>query len=153
MSALVRFRQDFPSLLKGAELSISQAGYNTVCDILQAQCRSILVPFTAGGETEQSVRATRLEALGLAIALPENGLNADILGNAIEAALARPKPSAHKLDLNGARAHGQKSICDRLALILGFLKIIVAMTTDANACQLTTQRSDPMSYSVHGLML
>ncbi len=61
-------------MLKGAELSISQAGYNTVCDILQAQCRSILVPFTAGGETEQSVRAARLEALGLAIALPENGL-------------------------------------------------------------------------------
>ena len=76
---LVRFRRDFPSLLRGAELSISQAGYNTVCDILQAQCRSILVPFTAGGETEQSVRAARLEALGLAISLPENGLNADIL--------------------------------------------------------------------------
>ncbi len=85
---LVRFRRDFPSLLRGAELSISQAGYNTVCDILQAQCRSILVPFTAGGETEQSVRAARLEALGLAIALPENGLNADILRTAIERALA-----------------------------------------------------------------
>lgn len=100
---LVRFRKDFPSLLKGAELSISQAGYNTVCDILQAQCRSILVPFTAGGETEQSVRATRLEALGLAITLPENGLNADILGKAVETVLSQPKPPAHMLDLNGAR--------------------------------------------------
>jgi predicted glycosyltransferase len=101
--SLVRFRQDFPSLLKGAELSISQAGYNTVCDILQAQCRSILVPFTAGGETEQSVRATRLEALGLAFALPENGLNADILEKVIETALSQPKPYAHTLDLNGAQ--------------------------------------------------
>ncbi|TDQ29574.1 glycosyltransferase family protein [Phyllobacterium brassicacearum] len=100
---LVRFRRDFPSLLRGAELSISQAGYNTVCDILQAQCRSILVPFTAGGETEQSVRAARLEALGLAIALPENGLNADILGTAIKRALAGPNPPAHKLDLSGAQ--------------------------------------------------
>ncbi len=99
---LVRFRRDFPLLLKGAELSISQAGYNTVCDILQARCRSILVPFTAGGETEQSVRATRLDALGLAIALPENGLNADILEKAVEAALAQPKPASHMLDLNGA---------------------------------------------------
>ena len=80
MSLSCVFASDFPSLLKGAKLSISQAGYNTVCDILQAQCRSILVPFTAGGETEQSVRAARLEALGLAIALPENGLDADILG-------------------------------------------------------------------------
>ncbi|MDR6635892.1 putative glycosyltransferase [Phyllobacterium sp. 1468] len=100
--SVVRFRQDFPSLLKAAQLSISQAGYNTVCDILRAQCRSILVPFAAGGETEQSVRAARLEALGLAIALPENGLNADILGNALEAALAQPKPSSHMLDLSGA---------------------------------------------------
>ncbi|PSH61867.1 glycosyltransferase family protein [Phyllobacterium sophorae] len=100
---LVRFRNDFPSLLKGAKLSISQAGYNTVCDILQAQCRSILIPFTAGGETEQSVRATRLEALGLAIALPENGLDADILREAVAAALSRVKPHVHKLDLNGAQ--------------------------------------------------
>lgn len=100
---LVRFRSDFPSLLRAAELSISQAGYNTVCDILQAQCRSILVPFTAGGETEQNVRAVRLEALGLASAIPENGLNAEILHIAVERALARPKPPATTLDLNGAR--------------------------------------------------
>jgi predicted glycosyltransferase len=99
---LVRFRKDFTSLLKRAELSISQAGYNTVCDILQAQCRSILAPFTAGGETEQNVRAARLEALGLAIALPENGLNAAILEKAVEAALSRPKPQAHMLNLDGA---------------------------------------------------
>ncbi|MBZ4138289.1 hypothetical protein JYG56_22835, partial [Escherichia fergusonii] len=65
--SVVRFRKDFPSLLRGAALSISQAGYNTVCDVLRAQCRSILVPFTAGGETEQTVRANRLAALGLAV--------------------------------------------------------------------------------------
>lgn len=100
---LVRFRKDFPSLLRGAELSISQAGYNTVCDVLQAQCRSILVPFTAGGETEQTVRATRLEELGLAVSLPESGLNAAVLGDAMELSLSRPKPGSHKLDLNGAK--------------------------------------------------
>lgn len=100
---VMRFRQDFPGLLRNARLSISQAGYNTVCDVLRAQCRSILVPFTAGGETEQSVRATRLEALGLAIALPENGLNSDILTSAITSALdAAPRPT-HNLDLNGAQ--------------------------------------------------
>lgn len=100
---LVRFRRDFPSLLKEAELSISQAGYNTVCDILQAQCRSILVPFTAGGETEQNVRATRLEALGLTIALPEDGLTPVTLEKAIATALAYPKPPPHALDLNGTQ--------------------------------------------------
>ena len=100
---LFRFRKDFPSLLKSAELSISQAGYNTVCDILQAGCRAILVPFAAGGETEQSVRATRLGALGRAIALPENGLSADVLDEAVTTMLARPRLAMHKLDLNGAQ--------------------------------------------------
>ena len=44
-----------------ARLSVSQAGYNTVCDILRAGCRPLLIPFTAGGETEQTVsgRAAR----------------------------------------------------------------------------------------------
>lgn len=100
--SLVRFRKDFPSLLRGAALSISQAGYNTVCDVLRAQCRSILVPFTAGGETEQTVRANRLAELGLAVALPENGLTGHLLGETIKASLAQPKPGAHRLDLNGA---------------------------------------------------
>ncbi|MDK4740148.1 MULTISPECIES: glycosyltransferase [unclassified Rhizobium] len=99
---LVRFRKDFPSLLRGAELSISQAGYNTVGDLLVTGCRSILVPFTAGGETEQSVRAERLEKLGLALALPEAGLTTDQLADAVETALSRPKPSNPDIDLAGA---------------------------------------------------
>nr|WP_247748960.1 MULTISPECIES: glycosyltransferase [unclassified Rhizobium] len=99
---LVRFRSDFPSLLRGAELSISQAGYNTVCDLLVTGCRSILVPFTAGGETEQSVRAERLEALGLATALPEAGLTAEMLEQSVATALQKPKPASHSIDLDGA---------------------------------------------------
>lgn len=99
---LVRFRKDFPSLLRGAELSISQAGYNTVGDLLITGCRAILVPFTAGGETEQSVRAERLETLGLALALPEAGLTTDLLVTAIETMLSRPKPQSPDIDLGGA---------------------------------------------------
>jgi predicted glycosyltransferase len=99
---LVRFRRDFPSLLRGAELSISQAGYNTVGDLLVAGCRSILVPFVAGGETEQSVRAERLAGLGLAVALPEAELNADLLAKAVDDVISRPKPSGHAIDLRGA---------------------------------------------------
>ena len=100
---LFRFRNDFPSLLKRAELSVSQAGYNTVCDVLQAGCRAILVPFAAGGETEQTMRAMRLESFGRAIALPEDGLDADILGGAVDAIVATPRPGLDELDLNGAQ--------------------------------------------------
>ena len=103
---LVRFRKDFPSLLRGADLSISQAGYNTVCDLLVTGCRAILVPFTAGGETEQSVRAERLQSLGLASALPEAGLTADMLAGSISEILKKPKPALHRIDVGGAERTG-----------------------------------------------
>ncbi|MGE3872875.1 MAG: glycosyltransferase family protein, partial [Parvibaculaceae bacterium] len=50
---LETFRPDFPGLLASAAVSVSQAGYNTVCDLLRARCRAVLIPFAEGGETEQ----------------------------------------------------------------------------------------------------
>jgi predicted glycosyltransferase len=99
---IFRFRRDFPSLLTVAGLSVSQAGYNTVCDLLRAGCRSLLVPFAAGGETEQTTRANRLEALGLASVLPEEALNGATLTEAIKKAERLPKAVANSLDLQGA---------------------------------------------------
>jgi len=104
---VLRFRSDFASLLNAASLSVSQAGYNTVCDILRAGCRSLLVPFSAGGETEQSVRAERLSQLGLASFIPEDGLTGANLATAITDTFSRPKPPAAALDLDGARATGK----------------------------------------------
>lgn len=98
-----RFRTDFGSLLAAARLSVSQAGYNTVCDVLRAGCRSILVPFAAGGETEQSVRAERLAMRGLATVLPEHGITGDALASRIETALATPPPPEFALALDGAQ--------------------------------------------------
>jgi len=100
---IFRFRRDFPSLLMSAELSVSQSGYNTVCDVLQAGCRAVYVPFAAGGETEQTVRAERLELMGLATMISEERLTAQRLAAAIDMQLARPKPGPHALDLDGAR--------------------------------------------------
>jgi len=101
-ASLTRFRTDFGGLLRRADLSVSQAGYNTVCDALQAGCRSLLIPFAAGGETEQTLRATRLAALGLAHLLAEPGLSAQRMAAAIATALAAPPPPPNTLDLNGA---------------------------------------------------
>lgn len=100
--SVFRFRKDFASLLSGARLSISQAGYNTVCDVLQAKCRSLLIPFAAGGETEQGARATRLAKLGLAHTLEENAISGQSMADAIRAALALPLPETIRLDLDGA---------------------------------------------------
>ncbi|MEI5678398.1 MULTISPECIES: glycosyltransferase family protein [unclassified Mesorhizobium] len=105
--SVFRFREDFASLLTGARLSVSQAGYNTVCDVLRAGCRSLLVPFAAGGETEQTVRALMLGELGLATVLAEQDLTPDGLARAIERSLAAPAPAAHRLDLEGAQRTAQ----------------------------------------------
>ncbi|MGL6210805.1 MAG: glycosyltransferase [Paracoccaceae bacterium] len=99
-ATLIRFRTDFGGLLRRATLSISQAGYNTVCDVLQAGCRSLLVPFVAGGETEQGLRAHRLQALGLAHVLQETDLAG--IPDAVAKALAAPAPLPNRLDMNGA---------------------------------------------------
>lgn len=99
---LHRFREDFRDLLKAAELSVSQAGYNTVGDVLDAGCRSIVVPFTSGGETEQQVRSDRLVLRGLARSIHETDLDADRLADEITRALALPKPANHGIDLDGA---------------------------------------------------
>lgn len=100
--SIFRFRKDFASLLSGAHLSISQAGYNTVCDVLQARCRSLLIPFAASGETEQGARASRLQKLGLAQVLEENAISPQSMVQAIEATLALPEPGETGLDLDGA---------------------------------------------------
>jgi len=100
---LVRFRKDFASLLTTARVSVSQAGYNTVCDILRAGCGSVLIPFTAGGETEQAVRAGRLESLGLAVAVEEETLSVDGMTAAIGEMLVSRDREHHALDLEGAK--------------------------------------------------
>lgn len=99
---LFRFRRDFASLLTAAKVSVSQAGYNTVCDILRAGCGSVLVPFSVGGETEQQVRAERLRAKGLASIVSEETLTVSEMTDAIAAELSAGRRPEHGLDLEGA---------------------------------------------------
>ncbi|WP_276469434.1 glycosyltransferase family protein, partial [Methylobacterium crusticola] len=84
-----RARPDFRALLAGAALSVSQAGYNTVVDLLRSGCPALLVPFEAGHETEQRLRAETLAARGLARVLPEAELGPARLADAAAAAHAR----------------------------------------------------------------
>jgi predicted glycosyltransferase len=96
---LETFRPDFASLLGAARLSVSQAGYNTVCDILRARCRAVLIPFAEGGETEQMARARRLEELGFAAVIAEEHLTPQALATAMRNA---PEPPFRPIDLGGA---------------------------------------------------
>ncbi|WP_377297023.1 glycosyltransferase family protein [Rhizobium sp. SGZ-381] len=100
--ALVRFRTDFPSLLMNAELSISQAGYNTVCDLLLATCGCVLVPFASGGETEQTMRAEKLASLGFAEVVGEQQLSGETLAAAIGRVRQRPARPQISILMDGA---------------------------------------------------
>jgi predicted glycosyltransferase len=95
-------RGDFPSLLSRCAVSVSQAGYNTVTEILRADCRAVVVPYSAGGETEQSFRAARLHERGLAHAVEETTLDPKTLAAAIDAAAGGPAPEPGGFELNGA---------------------------------------------------
>jgi predicted glycosyltransferase len=96
-----RFCYNFVGLLRGCRVSVSQAGYNTVLDILAARAHAVLVPFAAGRETEQLMRAERLAALGAAELVRENELSPQSLAAAIERAAAR-EPATVAIDTDGA---------------------------------------------------
>ncbi len=97
-----RARRDFPELLKRARLSVSQAGYNTVLDILIAGVPAVFVPFAQVNETEQGQRAEALAAHGRAVVTAEKGLTPERLAAAIDDALALPR-SHHQVLLGGAK--------------------------------------------------
>lgn len=113
-NALVeRARPDFPALLANCALSLSQAGYNTVLDLVQAGRPALVAPFDAGSETEQALRAAALERAGLAgVIRPESGAAALVV--AIEAALQRGAPAPIPVDLDGA-AGAAAAVSDLLA--------------------------------------
>ena len=96
-----RARPDFRSLLRRCRLSVSQGGYNTVLEVLEAGVPAVLVPFATEGEREQTIRAEAMAARGLLRHLPAEDLTPESLAEAL--ASARP-PAAESLalDLGGA---------------------------------------------------
>ncbi|MCW6510585.1 glycosyltransferase family protein [Lichenifustis flavocetrariae] len=96
------FASDLAAVLSTAAVSVSQAGYNTVADILVAGCRAVLVPYGANGETEQTVRAELLVQRKRAVIVEESALSpvrlAQAIDQALETSVDRPI-----LDVEGAR--------------------------------------------------
>jgi predicted glycosyltransferase len=99
---LERYRPDFPQMLRRCRVSVSQAGYNTVLDILAAGAAAVVVPFAAGQETEQSLRAERLAARGVFELVREDELSAECLASAINRAISKG-PATVAIDTAGAK--------------------------------------------------
>ena len=97
-------RTDFTTLLRNCAVSVSQGGYNTIMEILATRARAVVVPFAAGAETEQTLRACALSERGYLHLVPESELNPRALAAAIDRAAFGPAPPPAALDLNGAAA-------------------------------------------------
>jgi predicted glycosyltransferase len=93
------FSGEFLRWMADADVSISQAGYNTCTNVLETRVRAILVPNPA--TLDQVIRARRMAELGLARTLEAPDLDSDRLATAILDTLAGPRP-VHTLDLQGA---------------------------------------------------
>jgi predicted glycosyltransferase len=98
---LVRQVSDLSSELRGAAVSISQAGYNTCLDVLRAGVPALLVPFTTDTEDEQRKRAFRLQERGAVKVVEQQDLIPTHLATEIRH-LIDSKVNATQLDLHGA---------------------------------------------------
>jgi predicted glycosyltransferase len=96
-------RTDFARMLGRCELSVSQGGYNTVMEMLQARTRAVVVPFAGGAETEQTLRTGLLAKLGLIDMVEETGLEPRTLAGVVNRAADRPRRSGAGIDLHGAQ--------------------------------------------------
>jgi len=98
-------RRSVPDLvaeLRTAAASVSQCGYNTTLDLLRTGVPALVVPFSEGGEDEQTRRAERLERVGAVRVLAAGRADGPGLAAAVRELLAfRPEPV--ELDLDGAR--------------------------------------------------
>jgi predicted glycosyltransferase len=89
-------------MLRRCRVSVSQAGYNTILNILAARVPAVVVPFASERETEQRLRAERLAARGVLELVDEADLTPDGLSRAIERAIERG-PRTIPVHTGGAR--------------------------------------------------
>ncbi len=101
-AVLERYRQEFPQMLRRCRVSVSQAGYNTILNILAARVPAVVVPFASERETEQRLRAERLAARGVLELVDEADLTPDRLSCAIKRAIERG-PGTISVQTGGAR--------------------------------------------------
>lgn len=97
--SFMEFTVDLDSYLAAADLVVSMAGYNSVCELLSLGQRGLLIP-RGHTRAEQRMRAELLAQRGLARVLPPDELTPARLRGAIDAALSEPRPAV-TLNLNG----------------------------------------------------
>ena len=95
-------RPDFRELLCQSACSVSMSGYNTVIDLLLTGTPGVLIPFDAGGEKEQTLRAESLSEHAAYTLLADKDLNPESLCSAVNQAASAGRFSVDKKQFNGA---------------------------------------------------
>ncbi|MHA6264545.1 glycosyltransferase family protein [Arenibacterium sp. CAU 1754] len=95
-------RRDFRALLTGAAASLSMCGYNTALDLLQTGVPAVVVPFDAGGEVEQSLRAKGLARLQAVEIVPSATLTPQTIEQALIKVMALGPRATDDLRFDGA---------------------------------------------------
>ena len=99
-----RALENLCAAMRRSQVSVSQCGYNTALDIVRSRVPAVVVPFDDNGDSEQTVRARRLETLNAVRVVPA-AAGAGVLAAAILAAAAAA-PAVPAFDCSG----GQRSV-------------------------------------------
>lgn len=106
-------RPEFRAMLHRARASVSMCGYNTALDLLQAGTPAVLVPFDAGNEVEQGLRADSLSRHPGIACLRSAELGPERLAVALDRVMQAPQRLPASECMDGA-AHSVR-IASRLA--------------------------------------
>jgi predicted glycosyltransferase len=97
-------RPEFRSMLHHAKASVSMCGYNTAMDVLQAGVPAVWVPFDAGGEVEQGMRAKALSHLPGMDVIETSALTGARLNTALSQVTQDPPRHVDQSIFKGAEA-------------------------------------------------
>jgi predicted glycosyltransferase len=95
-------RPDFRQMLNHAATLVGMCGYNTAMDVLQTGIPAVLVPFDAGKEVEQTLRAQSLGTLDGISLLPDAGMTPDHLLAALDQVTRAPARPRDLMQFDGA---------------------------------------------------
>lgn len=90
----------FRAYMVRADLSVSMAGYNTCMDVAMTGARALMLPFTGGNNDEQTIRAEKLEKMGVVGVIDSDDLHPPRLAEKMAQRL-QAEPAAMTLDING----------------------------------------------------
>jgi len=108
------FHEHLENLMEKAAGVVCLGGYNTFCEILSLNKRSIIVPRVTP-RTEQLLRAEAACKLGLVQAIPPGRLNPEVLTEALIHLPEQPLPASHRVP---GLLDGLRNINARVALWL-----------------------------------